>query len=49
VTVAVNCWVPPAVTLVEAGLTETDRMWSLTVTVAIAVAVPLATLVATTW
>jgi hypothetical protein len=48
VTVAVNWVVPPAVTVPEAGLTDTLRMWSETVTVAVRVTLGDAWLVATT-
>jgi hypothetical protein len=49
VTVAVNRAVPLGATVVVCGLTATDRILSVTVTVAIAVFVASAALVATTW
>jgi hypothetical protein len=49
VTVAVNCTVPPAVTVVDPGVTSTDTILSVTVTVAVWLLVGSALLVATTW
>ena len=48
VTVAVNCCEPPAGTVAVVGLTATLRIWSVTVTVAVALFVVSAWLVATT-